>query len=903
MASLMMRIFRLGPEKKRVKHYENLRRDVDPRETWDTQGELGDGAFGKVYKAQNHTTGALAAAKVMEVRNEEQLDDYITEIDILAACRHSNILGLLDATFFEGWLWVRSFSALERGLSEQQISEVCCQTLQALSYLHQHHIIHRDLKAGNILLTMEGHVKLADFGVSAKNIHTLQKRATFIGTPYWMAPEVIQCETSKENPYGPKADVWSLGVTLIEAAEMEPPHHSLNPMRVLLKITKSPPPTLSNPRLWSSHFQDFLRRALQKNPEARWGAQQLLAHPFPCAGRDGRALKELIAEAKAEVMEETAVRDGGFFPNERGEEEQEQDKDEKILEEIELRAKRHEEAEHEGSMAEERDEMQRNEEGIQDKTYVEEEQEVKVELKTSEGETSNCPDIEKTPDKGMDLKEHEASPEMEDGESKSDIEETVQSEETGEIQTKTEKQRSESTMEVETSEKENSLRADTEDKILDIKVTESLCVCNLLFVVFQELIHNRKTVKRTRKFMVDGREVSVTTSKVLKETDGKERHMRSARRQELQALKLLQREEQREYSQMEQRLQQQREMMFRQISKKQYYDGELERVEKQYVQQSSHMETEHTARLREDARRLKSQQERELNRKAAVLKAQPREVHRCTHKHKHARYLQKQQQELNETLQKGVQEHKRKVASMEWDITVKTQQLKRARESVIWEMEQRHLQEKYHLFKQQVKEQYSLQRQQLTKRHSKVNRASQFHRALLDEQRTQQAQERTQLQRAQRTEAKARLSHFKQELKTLGLSGQEHRQRLTLFMSSEDGRQRAERQSLQQVQEGQLREVQEQCDGNMTELQELQNEKLQLLVDMEKKKIRRLEDEHTLELNEWKDKLACRKEVWETEKEERLCVEWQSREKGDSEWIFFNVQLPYPLAMHTMVTA
>ncbi|KAK6321183.1 hypothetical protein J4Q44_G00081590 [Coregonus suidteri] len=1370
MASLLMRIFRLGPEKKRVKHYENLRRDVDPRETWDTQGELGDGAFGKVYKAQNHTTGALAAAKVMEVRNEEQLEDYITEIDILAACRHSNILGLLDATFFEDWLWILVefcpggalddiMLELERGLSEQQISEVCCQTLQAMSYLHQHHIIHRDLKAGNILLTMEGHVKLADFGVSAKNTHTLQKRATFIGTPYWMAPEVIQCETSKENPYGPKADVWSLGVTLIEAAEMEPPHHSLNPMRVLLKITKSPPPTLSNPRLWSSHFQDFLRRALQKNPEARWGAQQLLAHPFPCAGRDGRALKELIAEAKAEVMEETAslidhggsldedtvvvsdggtaqseqeeetmqvpekpqegpsiiqdgtsppppppnpdpvhsstpVKDGGTAgtrvetpntdrarklarrlsvwepgtflsfltsgsrrcksglwgdtpsipadqsqrnkedspngqseeqevtnpagerdagdaekdlcenvgrgsleggitqpipetndtgddaeteekvegqkkekdeiandceaqdldlevvssseqeivgihtdmnqnstndsvddalnsddkqpmteaqcsvkeigilksaPNndtnhrveeaprqlvhtlsplvialslemphpstkergetqnsvldfldlsthnhfkmatsgnaeeetkqskeertegtkeeiqeETGEEEQEQDKDEKILEENELPAKRDEVAEHEGSKVEERYEMQINEEGIQDKTYVEEEQEVKVELKTSEGETSNCPD------KGMDLKEHEASPEMEDGESKSDIEETVPSEQTGEIQTETEKQRSESTMDVATSEKKKSLRANTEDEILDFKVTECENVAraedrteekdeqskeedlglesdNIVIIQAQEtnmtikqepkeernkqedskgeekmtdsptgepmtrvnltlesnsgreeggkeergkkleeggkeeetcqtqlnilteqnstrsqgtatdtvhlnsasngnwhqvtdnqpkmvatddqadvtekdnsvstmsrpveeLIHNRKTVKRTRKFMVDGREVSVTTSKVLKETDGKERHMRSTRRQELQALKLLQREEQREYSQMEQRLQQQREMMFRQIaqemtSKKQYYDGELERVEKQYVQQSSRMETEHTARLREDARRLKSQQERELNRKGAVLKAQPREE---------ARYLQKQQQELNETLQKGVQEHKRKVASMEWDITVKTQQLKRARESVIWEMEQRHLQEKYHLFKQQVKEQYSLQRQQVTKRHSKdTDRASQFHRALLDEQRAQQAQEKTKLQRAQRTEAKARLANFKLELKIMGLSGPEHRQHLTLFMSSEEGRQREERQSLQQVQEGQLREVQEQCDGNMSELQELQNEKLQLLVDMEKKKIRRLEDEHTLELNEWKDKLACRKEVLE----------------------------------------
>ncbi|KAJ8333847.1 hypothetical protein SKAU_G00411660 [Synaphobranchus kaupii] len=103
---------------------------------------------------------------------------------------------------------------------------------------------------------------------------------------------------SKDNPYSCKADVWSLGITLVEAAEMEPPHHNLNPMRVLLKITKSPPPTLTNPRLWTS-----CAGALQKNPETRWGVQQLLAHPFSCAGRDGRALKELIAEAKADVTE------------------------------------------------------------------------------------------------------------------------------------------------------------------------------------------------------------------------------------------------------------------------------------------------------------------------------------------------------------------------------------------------------------------------------------------------------------------------------------------------------------------------------------------------------------------------------------------------------------------------
>uniref|UniRef100_A0A673KTZ5 non-specific serine/threonine protein kinase n=1 Tax=Sinocyclocheilus rhinocerous TaxID=307959 RepID=A0A673KTZ5_9TELE len=714
MASLLMRIFRLGVEKKRVRHYENLKRDVDPHQTWETMGELGDGAFGKVYKI------------LIEYCPGGALDDIMLE--------------------------------LERGLTEQQISEVCCQSLQALSYLHQHHIIHRDLKAGNILLTMDGQVKLADFGVSAKNDNTIQKRSTFIGTPYWMAPEVIMCETSKDNPYTTKADIWSLGITLIEAAEMEPPHHSLNPMRVLLKITKSPPPTLSNPRQWSSHFQDFLRRTLQKNPESRWGAQQLMAHPFSYAGRDGRALKELIAEAKAEVTE--------------------------VIEQSKLPG--------------------------EDTTDV------------------SGPKLKKQVMFAVQEDKNEQERPLANGLKNLDL--IPPHESNG-----------------------STPKESNEDLTAPLSPTD------------------RRTVKRTRKFMVDGREISVTTSKVFSEGDKKEQQMRCSRRQELHALKLLQREEQREHVQLEQKLQQQREQMFRHIeqemtSKKQYYDGELERLEKQYQQQSSQMEAEHTSRLREDARRLKAQQEKELSRKSSALKADPKEVRTAafTHTYTEQRFLQKQQQELNEALQKGVQEHKRKVASMEWEITVKSQQLKRAREAVIWELEQRHLQEKYHLFKQQVKEQYSLQRQQLTKRHNKdKERASRFQQALLEEQKSLQAQERVSFQKAQKAEAKSCWNQFKMELKKQGLSGPEQRQRLTQFLSEEEARQKQERQSLQESHENQLKVVQEQCDASAAELQQLQNEKLQILVDMEKKKIKALEDEHTLELNEWRDKLACRKEVLE----------------------------------------
>ncbi|KAI4875238.1 hypothetical protein NFI96_010716 [Prochilodus magdalenae] len=1289
MATLLMRLFRLGVEKKRVRQYEHLKRDVNPRDSWETLGELGDGAFGKVYKAQNTVNGVTGAAKVMEVRSEEQLEDYITEINILAGCRHANIISLLDAIYFEGWLWILIefcpggalddiMLELERGLSEQQISEVCCQTLQALSYLHQHHIIHRDLKAGNILLTMEGQIKLgmltvftlyspythSDFGVSAKNDNTLQRRATFIGTPYWMAPEVIMCETSKDNPYSSKADIWSLGITLIEAAEMEPPHHSLNPMRVLLKITKSPPPTLSNPRRWSSHFQDFLRRALQKNPESRWGAQQLLAHPFAYAGRDGRALKELIAEAKAEVTEvieaeslsdlrcsvdEATVTDAeqpaqqdsgtnqpqipliapvegpaespadpepvkevkvtrrassapdkaqkiarrlsmpgnllsfltggsrrcksGFWgdvaktdgsqeqqdldkagqcegpadagpsePNishhtdESGSKEKEEKpeeiqtisvefngntdskedletdghckateadanypkpdeaqaqtispeqetldiskedmkpvekeepvqtrecsaEDDSLVQDQANQANQANHADHADQSAEEpafwrclqapdtrtNDEKQEHVDLLTEALCLETSQknklsEVKekhsldyldlaghgcpakfppnVELDRSQAvevqhQKTDEELTENQTDPSMEIKEENADTEgtEADGEAKDEEAETNREETQTEVETvgdsdvvveSVENPSAEiitqalEEQEVLLSDSEQvSFKAETPDKELrreekgeeqevrqeeekkdetekseDQEVnlpqsgaeedapaskadeterpelqsessTDSIAKEEQMDsgktnsdapvekppksskqvsfadaeVVRSELIGNggsvgnktepdhaetngtahqnidkqaemsisintdggkecqspplsptaegvlpmsRRTVKKTRKFLVDGREVSVTTSKVISERDNKEQQMRSVRRQELHALKLLQREEQREFTQLEQKLQQQREQMFRHIeqemtSKKQYYDGELERLEKQYQQQSGRMEAEHTQRLQEEARRLKAQQEKELNRKSSALKADPKEEQR---------FVQKQQQELNETLQKAVQEHKRKVASMDWEVTVKSQQLKRARESVIWELEQRHLQEKYHLFKQQVKEQYSLQRQQLIKRHNKdMERASRFHQTLIEELKSAQAQERARFHKAQRAEGKSRLNQYRQELRKQGLAGPEQRQKITQFLSEEDSRQKQERSSLQESHDSQMKEVQEQCDTNNDELQLLQNEKLQVLVEMEKKKIKCLEDEHTLELNEWRDILACRKEV------------------------------------------
>ncbi|CAG4948322.1 unnamed protein product [Parnassius apollo] len=309
-----------GHDAKKKKVFSNIRDNCDPNEQWDMIGELGDGAFGKVYKAQHKTTGQLAAAKMCVLDNEDDLADFTVEIDILSECRHPNVVELHEAYFIDNKLWMlleycdggaldSVMSELEKGLNEAQIAYVCREMCRGLQFLHSRRVIHRDLKAGNVLATMTGGVKLADFGVSAKNKSTLQKHDTFIGTPYWMAPEVVLCETFRDNPYDFKVDIWSLGITLIEFAQMEPPNHEMTPMRVLLKIQKSDPPGLDQPSRWSKAFNDFIAKALVKDPEKRPTASDLLKHDFVSGDLDSKPLRDLLLEYRAEVVEEELLDD------------------------------------------------------------------------------------------------------------------------------------------------------------------------------------------------------------------------------------------------------------------------------------------------------------------------------------------------------------------------------------------------------------------------------------------------------------------------------------------------------------------------------------------------------------------------------------------------------------------
>ncbi|XP_032383098.1 serine/threonine-protein kinase 10 isoform X2 [Etheostoma spectabile] len=854
------KIFKLGSEKKK-KQYEHVRRDENPEEVWDIIGELGDGAFGKVFKAQNKQTGILAAAKVIDTKTEEELEDYMVEIDILASCNHQNIVKLLDAFYYESKLWIliefcgggavdAVMLELERPLTEPQIRVVCKQTLQALVYLHDNKIIHRDLKAGNILLTLDGDVKLADFGVSAKNTKTLQRRDSFIGTPYWMAPEVVMCETSKDRPYDYKADIWSLGVTLIELAQIEPPNHEMNPMRVLLKIAKADPPTLMQPSRWSPEFSDFLRRCLDKHVDNRWTSTQLLQHSFVASVQDSRPLRELIAEAKAEVTEEI----------------EEDHKEEEEEEETEAHMG-HKRAPSDVSVASSEDEKiplsPSNLESVPEKV----EPIVSVPTPTELPVANHVVDtgFVEEEDRYKNLKVTLTLPEQDKG---------VPKEENGEKLTEKESINAEDEKTVPDKAKDDKERdsdsgrgsaADTSSVDLNLSISSFLSKTKEPgSVSIQDNKRQKKTLKKTRKFIVDGVEVSVTTSKIITDNDTKNEEMRFLRRQELRELRLLQKEEQRAQQQLSNKLQQQKEQLYRRFeqettSKKRQYDQEVENLERQQKQTIERLEQEHTNRLREEAKRIKAEQDKELSKFQNMLKNRKKEEQE---------FLQKQQQDLDSDLKKIIQQHKHELATIERDCLNHKQQLLRAREAAMWELEERHLQEKHQLFKQQLKDQYFMQRHQLLKRHEKeMEQMQRYNQRLIEELKNKQTQERTRLPKIQRSEAKTRMAMFKKSLRITAavITPEQEREKVKQFATQEEKRQKNERLHQHQKHENQMRDLQLQCDANIRELQQMQNEKCHLLIEHETQKLKELDEEHSQELKEWREKLRPRKKALEEE--------------------------------------